>query len=220
MATWDDLKPILARLRDQRPGVLTGYPSPEADEDRRPPFMIQLAPWGADTARELHQRFGDDVELTVGALPYPVGRRPERPAAAGGLPGLLDPAEITAALDGPAVVGSGHTLQHGLVLGNLTGRELRLETNGQVNADVVDPRTGEIVGGFSGWQIMPLVTFGVAPGESKRIPLLIGTASFTPRLGYLVPAGDWGVQATLFLGQDAGESRSSRTPVFPLTITA
>jgi hypothetical protein len=43
-------------------------------------------------------------------------------------------------------------------------------------------------GGFSGFQTLPLVVFRVAPGQTGRVPLLIGTASFTPRLGYAVPA--------------------------------
>jgi len=46
------------------------------------------------------------------------------------------------------VVSSGHALRHGLLLRNLTGRELQIATNGQVTAAVVDPHTGEVVGGW------------------------------------------------------------------------
>ena len=74
-----------------------------------------------------------------------------------------------------------------------------------------------LVGGFSGAQAMPLFFFRAAPGGSARIPLLIGTASYTSRLGYTVPAGEWGIQATLELGPDL---RNRRTPILPLTITA
>jgi len=56
-------------------------------------------------------------------------------------------------------------------------------------AVVADPQTGEAVGGFSGAQHLPLIIFRVAPGESGRVPLLIGTASFTPRLGYTAHPG-------------------------------
>ena len=186
MAVWDELKAVLARLRDEQPGALMLYPMPEVDEGRQPPFVIRLAPWAAATAAELHQRFGDDVELTVGALAYPPGRQPPRPPA-GPAPDLLDPHEIAAELDGPAVVGSGHNLMHGLLLRNRTGRELQIATNGQVTATVVDPHTGEVAGGFSGMQNLPLIMFNVAPGQTRRIPLLIGTASRTPRLGYAIP---------------------------------
>ncbi|MGH9030404.1 MAG: hypothetical protein ACRDV4_12420, partial [Acidimicrobiales bacterium] len=136
MAVWDELKVVLARLRDQQPGTLMGYPTPEVDRGRQPPFMIRLAPWATATAEELHQQFGDDIELTVGALPYPPGRQPRRPPAPGPPADLLDPDEIVAEMDGPAVVSAGHTLQHGLLLRNLTGRELQIATNGQVTAAV------------------------------------------------------------------------------------
>ena len=76
MAIWDELKVVLARLRDQQPGTLMRYPAPDVDEGRQPPFTIRLAPWATATAEELHQQFGDDIELTVGALPYPPGRQP------------------------------------------------------------------------------------------------------------------------------------------------
>jgi hypothetical protein len=38
---------------------------------------------------------------------------------------------------------------------------------------------------------MPMIMFRVAPGTTERIPLLIGTASFQPELGYTVPPGSW-----------------------------
>jgi hypothetical protein len=215
---------------------------PEVDEGRQPPFVIGLAPWAAATAEELHRQFGDDVELTIGALPYPPGP-PPRPHITGPLADLLDPDEIAAELEGPAVVGSGHTLRHGLLLRNRTGRDLQIATNGQVTAVVVDPHSGEVVGGYAGFQQLPLIIVRVAPGQTGRVPLLIGTASCTPRLGYAIPPGDWGIQATLTLvpHDDAeGHSRRDahrralraivsrpgrdlpprRTPVLPLTITA
>lgn len=220
VTVWDDLKVVLAQLRDQEPGTLTQFPMPEVDEGRQPPFTIHLAPWATETAEQLHQQFGDYVDLTVGALPYPASRQPRRTPTTGPPPELLDPQQIVAELDGPATVRSGQTLQHGLLLHNLTSQELQIATNGQVTAAVVDPRTGEVVGGFSGFQTLPLIVFRVAPGQTGRIPLLIATASFTPRLGYTVPAGQWGIQATLTLGPDPRDSPRRRIPVLPLTITA
>jgi hypothetical protein len=219
VAVWDELKVVLVRLRDEQPGALMGYPMPEVDEGRVPPFMIELAPWAATVAGELHRQFGDDVELTVGALPYPPGPLPRPRPAAAPPPGLLDPREITVELDGPAMVRSGHTLQHSLLVRNLSGRELQIATTGQVTAAVVDPQTGEVVGGFSGWGPVPLVIFRVAAGATEPIPLLIDTASFTPQLCYTVPAGEWGIQATLTLGPDPRDSPRRRTPILPLTIT-
>jgi hypothetical protein len=53
------------------------------------------------SAEYLHQRFGDDAHLTVGALPYPPGSRPEPPLSSGPAVEPLDPREVTAELDGP-----------------------------------------------------------------------------------------------------------------------
>ena len=107
---------------------------------------------------------------------------------------------MTVALDGPAVVSSGHTLHHQLTVRSLAGSDLRLATNGGVTATVVDPQTGDMVGGYCGAQTAALRVFQVPAGESVRLPLLIGTASSRSRLGYTVPPGEWGIQVTLKLG--------------------
>jgi len=119
MAVWDELKVVLVRLRDEQPRALLGYPMPEVDEGRLPPFNIRLAAWASATAEDLYRQFGDDVDLTVGALPYPAGRQPPRRPPPGEPPELLDPHDMSAELDGPAVVRSGETLSHGLLLTNL-----------------------------------------------------------------------------------------------------
>jgi hypothetical protein len=220
MNAWAELKTVLVRLRAEQPGAVTGYPDPSAETGPPPPVTIVLAPWAAATARDLHEQFGDQVRLTVGALPYPPGRAPagprERPADSPRPLELLDPAEVEAGLDGPAVVRSGHVLRHGLLLRNRTGAELAVATNGQVTAVVVDPASGEVVGGYAGWQTLPLITFRAAPGEAVRVPLLVGTASFRPALGYAVPAGEWGIQADLRFSSGQPDRR---TPVLPLTVT-
>jgi hypothetical protein len=192
VAVWDELRVLLAWLRDEQPGTLLEFPDPRYEEGQPPPFQITLAPTAVAVAEDLHRRFGDSVLLTVGCLPYPPGRLPDRPLhiLTRPPPGeLLDPQEAEARLDGPATVRSGQTLHHGLLVRNLAGRELTIATNGQVTAVVVDPRTGKVIGGFAEAQHPIGVNFRVAPGATERIPLLVGTASFTPALGYTVPAG-------------------------------
>jgi hypothetical protein len=229
MATWDELRQVLAGLHEERPGILMLSPDLSGGDVDGPPYRIDLAPWAQDAACELWRRFGDQVDLRVGVLPYPPGRRPDRdappPSGPPERPAPLDSAQAEAELDGPAVVRSGHTLNHGLLVRDRSGAGLAIATNGTITASVVDPATGEVVGGFVGWQTLPGVVFRVPPGGTERIPLLIGTASTDERLGYVVPPGDWGVQATLsFLASaDAPLSRERvrrRTPVLPLTITA
>jgi len=224
MAAWEELRLTLARLLEDRPGAVTSYPDLGGGDGGTPPYPIGLAPWAEAVAGELHGRFGDQVDLTVGALPYPPGRAPRaprRPRPAGEPAALLDPAAAGAELDGPAVVRSGHTLRHGLLIRNRAGTELAIATNGQVTAVVMDPGTDEVVGGYSGFQTLPLILFRVPPGGTERIPLLIGTASFAGRLGYAVPPGSWGIQATLQLipDPDIRDRVPRRTPVLPLTVT-
>ncbi len=228
MTTWGEVREALSQLLTGQPGALLGHPTLEQDE-AEPPYLIQLQPWAEAAAAELHRRFGDQVGLTVGALPYPPGRAPRWPRGPRGPRAepapRLGPDEAETELDGPAVVRSGHTLEHGLLVRDRSGAGLSIATNGQVTAGVVDPATGEVVGGFAGFQTTALVAFKVAPGGTERIPLLIGTASSTERLGYAVPPGDWGVQVTLTLIADAEPPFNQRrvrrlTPVLPLTITA
>ena len=214
MAAWAELTNALGRLGGEQPGLVMQAPGPGSE----PPWAITLAAWGAGAAHALHEQFGDDVELTVGFLPYPPGHPSPR-----GLPRArqeeappLDPGRASVELDGPATVRSGYSLTHGLLVSDRSGAGLRIATNGSIAASVIDPETGEIVGGYAGWQTAPLVTFEVAPGGTAQIPLLAGTASLTPGLGYAVPPGTWGLRAVLDL-RDEGRRL---TPVLPLTVVA
>jgi hypothetical protein len=226
MTAWDELREALSRLLADQPDALRAHPGLDRDEGGPPPYYIELAAWAEDAAAGLHRQFGDQVHLTVGALPYPPGRPPRRPRRPRPEPApLLAPAEAEAELDGPAVVRSGYELRHGLLVRDRSGTGLAIATSGQVTGAVVDLATGDVVGGFSGWLAAVLVVFRVPPGGTERIPLLIGTASTTGRLGYVVPPGGWGVQATLSLMPDQEppydrERIHRRTPVLPLTITA
>jgi len=216
MATWEELKIILARLQDADPAPLNSWPGPADDPGRQPPFQIELAPWAVDVAAELQARFGADVELRVGALQYPQRTLAGRPAGWPRAPlPEADPAEIDSALDGPLRIRSGHAALHGLLVGNHGPGDLEIQTSGELIPTVVDPASGQLVGGYSGAVTAVLKTFTVAPGATERIPLLVGTASFVPDLGYAVPPGEWGVQADLV----PAAGTAVRTPVLPLTIT-
>ena len=225
MTVWAELREALSRLAADQPEALRGHPGLDQD-DADPPYYIELAAWALDAAEGLDRQFGDQVHLTLGALPYPPGRSPRWPPGPRRAPApLLGPDEAEVELDGPAVVRSGYELRHGLLVRDRSGAGLAFATSGQVIGVVVDPVTGGVVGGFSGWAHTVLVVFRVPPGGTGRIPLLIGTASTTERLGYAVPPGDWGVQASLELMPDEEppynrERIHRRTPVLPLTITA
>ncbi len=126
----------------------------------------------------------------------------------------MDPAQLRIVLDGPLHLRSGQTVTHGLLLTNLTDHDISVRTNGHLTATVVD-EAGEPVGGYVGAQQQPLVVITARPSETARVPLLVGTASLAPELGYTVPAGTWHLRSRL----DLGEGRQYVTPALELTIT-
>jgi hypothetical protein len=218
MTTWDNLKVFLTELAADEAMPLRGYPMPSVDEGRTPPFQISLAAWAVDVAAELDSRFGDDVVLTVGTLCFPSGtlrnpdgsiQQPPSPSVAAPL--TSDEAEVS--LAGDVEVRSGRHLTAELRVRNRSQAELELRTNGKVTAQVVDPSTRAVVGGYAGPQRMPLVIFRAEPGETIVVPLLVGTDSFEFTLGYAVPPGLWAMETDL----DLGDHKRS-TPLLPLTV--
>ncbi|HEX3782287.1 MAG TPA: hypothetical protein VHX38_21700 [Pseudonocardiaceae bacterium] len=215
MTTWDELKVILLRLRDLEPHPLLSFPDPRVDRDRHPPFAIRLAAWAEDLARDLHERFADDVRLTVGVLGYPrhtpTESRPVEPTEE------LSPEEFHVELAESVVVRSGHNAHQHLLITNLSQVRFGLSTNGHLTASVVDPASGNVVAGFAGAQTLAMVHMMLPPGKTQRIPLIIGTASHSPELGYAVPAGEWAARAVLKVGGD-GRVRRLHTPLLPITV--
>jgi hypothetical protein len=97
----------------------------------------------------------------------------------------------------------------------LSAETIVICTNGHVTAQVVDPRTGDVVGGFAGAQTAPLVAFQAAPDGTVVVPVLVGTASRLPELGNSVPAGEWAIRVNLKLE----DGRRVRAPLLPMTVT-
>lgn len=211
MTAWDAVKAELIRLLDEQPGALTGYPDPRSDRGRVPPFTIRLAAWATDVAEHLHRQFGDDVRLQVGAQPYPPA--PAEPSEPKPEPPLAT--DIAFDLVGPLTVRSGHQVMHRIRITNNGDTMIVVSNNGHLTADVTDPATGRVIGGHAGFQTMKRVSFPIEPGRTREIPLLVGTASTDPALGYSVPPGAWTVRATVRLG-----TGTVRTPDLPIIIAA
>ena len=201
---------------------------------RRPEFAEhKIVSWGsargrlqvrvrADQARlaaTLLDDLGDAVDLVVGRFPFPMPPEPD-PAevranvANSSVPLLSSDVDVTLAERLEIV--AGRTGRGEYVLTNHGAHELVLDTNGAVTARVVDPSSGEVVGGFVGTQTAPLVNYSLDVGERRLVPVLVGTASCTRRLGYAVPPGTWLIEATLSL-HGIGERR---TPLLPIVVVA
>jgi len=129
---------------------------------------------------------------------------------------VIDPAEARVGLDGVLSIRSGFTAQHGLLVTNLTSRDLLISSSGTLIAEVVYRPTGAVIGGVLRFVFAMRKTFTVATATMARIPLLVTTDSFVAELGYAVPPGQRGIQVTL----DPAAGHARRTPILPLTITS
>jgi hypothetical protein len=176
---------------------------------------VQLRASEEPLAAELHERYGRAVDLTVGLYPYPDLPPFHSLLEPPGAPTPLLPPDLAAvSVPSGLTIRSGEDLISVLLTHNHTDDELVVETNGQVTARVMDPETGRCVGGFTGAQHVPLIRFRVAPHTGVDVPMLIGTASFVPELGYAVPPGMWSIEVNLRI-TDHGRFR---TPLLPISI--
>jgi hypothetical protein len=225
MVGWQELRGDLVQLERERPGVLARYPDPRAAGNSKP-YAITLAADAEDVAADLHAKYGRKVALRVGALPYPPGRVEDRARRARQLDtGRTESTDLRVELDGVLSVRSGADASHGLLISNLTQAPLTIHTSGYLSAEVVDPSTGAVVGGSTKPSHAVLVPFTVEPGDTIRVPLLVGTESFQPHLGYAVPPGQWALIASLDLRSDeraglrTSNHRTISSPMLPFTIT-
>ncbi|WP_427894616.1 hypothetical protein ACQHIV_14705 [Kribbella sp. GL6] len=92
----------------------------------------------------------------------------------------------------PLTVRSGWDLRQDVLVRNRGDCEQVLITGGEL-ASVVTDGSGRVVGEFAGPHPLVRVGFAVGAGESRPVPLLVGTASLVPELGYAVPPGEWRV---------------------------
>lgn len=162
-------------------------------------------------ARGLHERFGGEVILTVGALTFP-GRVGEvgvtrEPSSAP----LLDPADVEVSAPEPLVVRTGEDVRTELQVTNHRRSPISISAGPSVLGRVLDPATGEVVGGPSGAVHAVLRVWTVEAGATLAVPFVVGTASYVRPLGYAVPPGAWLVEVVLQL--EEGERRILPLPL-------
>ncbi|UIJ35996.1 hypothetical protein [Allobranchiibius sp. GilTou73] len=216
LATWERLRHDLLQLQSAEAHLLMRYPTPDPGY-RRPPVDIHLSADAETTAADLHHAYGDFVALQVGALPYPPkpqSSTTRRTTAPTDQREPANPAEMHIALEAPLEIRSGQTRTHGLLLTNLGTEAIRVHTNGNLTATILN-NSGAVIGGYNGAQITPLIIFTAGPSETIRIPVLVGSASYQPELGYTIPPGTWHLTAPL----DLADGRRLTTPALELTIT-
>lgn len=195
MEGWDSLRVNLRRLLEESPGALVVLPDPDSERRERP-IRIDLAAWATDIAEELHAKYGGLVALRVGAMTFPARQLVvnEHSRQLRGAPAELAGLDVRA--ETPLSVRTGRSERKDVVVANRTDREQVLLTAGELGSRVTDG-SGNVVGMFVGPHAMPRVGFSIEAHGSRSVPVLIGTASVVPELGYAVPPGQWNLVVSL-----------------------
>lgn len=209
MPGWTELREDLRRISRETPDALVSCPDPRDDRPREGRFAIGLAAWATDLAATLHEKYGATVQLAVGAMPFPdqdffAGRLlelPETPAESLGL--TVEPVS-------PLSVRTGRSTTARVRVVNRSSAQQVLGTNRHLQSAVVD-EVGAVVGRFTGPQLLPFQAYPVPPGGSTEVPVLIGTDSLAPRLGYAVPPGQW--HLVVLMNVDRVEAFSAPLPL-------
>ncbi|HEV3188762.1 MAG TPA: hypothetical protein VGZ04_12055 [Acidimicrobiales bacterium] len=170
-------------------------------------------------AAALIEQYGDALSMKVGAFDYPIAsdriqdETSNRDTRRSQIP-PISKEQLNVILIGELTVISGRNQNGVLEFTNNGPTEVVLDTNGVVTAQVVEPATGDVVGGFVGAQTAQLIQYVLPSMTPVRVPFVVGTASVKRELGYAVPPGNWMVDAIVTL-HDGGERR---LPLLPIVI--
>lgn len=164
-------------------------------------------------ASELIARYGDAIEVTVGALAYPLDQASEvceEPPAATSLPGLRIDVVPPA---GPVSAAGVEPLQLTVVLTN-EGSDPISFVSGTARATILD-LSGTVVSSASTVLIGDVGTVvDLRPGASTELAMVVTTASCDPRLGYVLPPGNYQLIANVqHSNGDTMTLTSSSTPI-------
>lgn len=215
MAGWESLRVDLRRVSEESPGALRVFPVPDRVR-REPPFYIELAAWAIDVAAMLHAKYGSLVDLRVGAMTFPA-RQLWVTGHARQLHGApAEPAGLDVEPLSPLSVRTGRFTKEDVLVTNHAAHTQVLATGGDLRSAVTDSSdsSGSVVGRYVGPHTAKRVEFWIEPHQSRPVPVLIGTASMVPDLGYAVPPGQWGL--VIELQTDSG---SLQLAPLELTIT-
>lgn len=178
-------------------------------------LLLELFPGDEAIAAELHEQYGDALELRVGGMPYPMtdelpslvscGAVPEPPADQAGVTITLDP------LAADPRIGSGTTTKVHIV--NFSEQRLTFSSDQPLTAGLVRPGSSQIIGVYTGMIAGTGLLVDLEPGTEMGIDVLVSAASCDPALGYVLPAGDYEMVATIpRYGEPTGEGTSELSP--------
>jgi hypothetical protein len=170
-----------------------------------------MAAWATDIAAMLNAKYGSLVDLRVGAMTFPTRQLwvTEYAHQLQGSP--ADAAGLVVESLSPLTVRTGRFTHQDVLVTNRAAHRHVLATGGDLLSVVTDT-SGSVVGRYVGPHNAKRVEFWIETHQSRPVPVLIGTASVVPDLGYAVPPGQWWL--VIVLQTDRGVMLSA-----PLEIT-
>lgn len=173
-----------------------------AEDPRRPqigvsgPGRIQLRAPFATLAGELHDLYGDALEITVGNKRFPPGKIERRPPVPVPEPTVAVPGlELSVVVD-ERTVAAGEDV-HGRVVFINEGSDLVEGMTGVLTGGVRREGDDFMAGSFTGPVRLVGYTVRLEPGQRTELGLVVGTASCLPDTSYVVPPGLYEVIAAV-----------------------
>jgi hypothetical protein len=218
LARWERLRGELEALRRREPPAM-GMLRPRA-RCEPPPVEVRLTESGRAIAIDLEQRYGEMVDLRVGALPFKDGifHRPSPDLFRDEGRQLVDPSELTLRLAGPLAVPAGQGAVHQVLVINHGNQTLTFRSGDYIIPHIINAE-GRIVGGYTGPQAASAIEYTAKPGKKTDAWIRVGTTSFDPDLGPTLPPGPWRLVLPLDIHRDKTSQQLSSPPL-DFTITS
>jgi len=181
--------------------------------------VVVLRSTAAAAAADLVARYGAQVQVTVGLLPYPAPSEGANVCAALVGP-LVDPGPLRATIQMPS-----HSVGHEVAfaatvrLTNTGPVPLAVETGQPLLIYLFEPGGTVPVGVAAGPMAGTGLGFRLEPGGSSSIPATGGTSSCDPRLGYELPDGPYDARAAVEIDQASSGGVNGVFLSDPLSIT-
>ena len=177
-----------------------------------------------ELAGELKERYGDAIELDVGAFGYPMGREGSRPGPPRG-PDLevveIEGLELCLHPE-TRVFEVGDRGLADLVVRNVSTHHVGPYQSGQPLPAVLVDESGQVMGGNAPDHIAGTGRrIDLDPGDELKFKVLIGTASYREDLGYLLPPGQYWLRTYLRISEGPPPHATRRAlspPLEPVSI--
>lgn len=183
------LKEAFAAESAKRPDVFRAWGGSE-------PFLVRLRADQEKYAAALNDKYGQSIRIRLGLFGYPLNSGE-----------ILSPSPCALLADtrteesglkasvtlSSAVINAGGDLRGTLTITNVGIEPVSFNGGEPRTGLIVRPGTTEVVGIYDGEIAGVGITATLAPGESKELEMLVGTASCDASVGFAVPPGDYEV---------------------------